>query len=137
MAGLLIMYGTGIAVPSLLLFLAVGPGRHVTVPASAGLAAAVFSIGWGVAATFGQRGRAWPVLILIIASVVLLMHSVSLWFEFFGKDARLQTTALVSVSFLLTFGFLVYLLYAERPPFSWTGRNDPSSGSRSKSNPFR
>jgi hypothetical protein len=137
MAGFLIMYGAGIAVPSLLLLLAEGPGRHVTIPASAGLAAAVFSISWGVAATFGQRGRALPVFILIIASVVLLMHTVSLWFGFFGKDARLQTTALVSESFLLTFGFLVYLLYAERPPFFWTGRNDPSSGSRSQSNPFR
>ena len=85
MAGFLIMYGTGIAVPSLLLLLAVGPGRHVTVPASTGLAAAVFSISWGVAATFGQRGRAWAAFVLIITFVVLLMHSISLWFEFMAR----------------------------------------------------
>jgi hypothetical protein len=136
MAGFFIIYGTGIAVPSLLL-LTLDPGRHVIVPASAGLVAAVFSIAWGVAATFSERSRAWPVFILIIASVVLLMHTVSLWFEFFGNDARLLTVALLSLSLLLTFGFLVYLLYAERPPSFWTGRNDPSSESRSKSNPFR
>ena len=136
MAGFLIMYGTGIAVPSLLLLLAVGPGRHVTVPASTGLAAAVFSISWGVAATFGQRGRAWAAFVLIITFVVLLMHSISLWFEFFGEDARLLTVALVSLTCLLTLSFLVYLLCAERPPPFWAGGNDRSS-QRSQSNPFR
>lgn len=74
--------------------------------------------------------------ILIIASVVLLMHSISLWFEFFGKDARLLTASLVSVSCVLTLGILVYLLYAERSPRFWTGGNDPSS-KPSQSNPFR
>jgi hypothetical protein len=136
MAGFLIMYGTGVAVPSLLLLLAVGPGRHVTVPAFAGLAAAVFSISWGVAATFSQQGRAGPTFVLFIASVVLLMHSISLWFEFFGEDARLLTVALVSLSCLLTLSFLVYLLFAERPPPFSAGGNDRSSR-RSQSNPFR
>ncbi len=137
MAGLLIVYGTGVAVPSLLLLLAVGPGRHVTVTAFAGLAAAVFSIGWGVSATFGQRGRAWPAFVLILTSVVLFIQTVSLWFEFFGKDARLLTVALVSLSLLLTLGFLVYLLCTERSPSASTGGNDHSSNRRSESNPFR
>jgi uncharacterized membrane protein len=104
-------------------------GRNVIVSASTGLSVAVFSLARGVAGTFSPRARGWPVFALVIATAVFLMYTVNLWWEFFEASTRFLPVALVSVSLLPTFGVLAYLLYAERPPGFWTGRDASSTKS--------
>src|SRR5688500_18406857 len=120
-ASILIIYGAAIAALSLLLNLNRGP--HVTVPASAGFEVALFFLAWGGAGSSPPRARCWPVFALFIATAVFLMYSVNLWWEFFEEGPPFLPVGLISLSLLLTFGVLTYLLYAERPPDFWTGRD--------------
>lgn len=129
MAGVLVCYGALLAALSILLKLDKGYPLHLV--AFAGLAAAVLSMGLGIGARTRHHNRTWPVLVLIATAVVFLMQTIHLWWEFFARDVPVFPVLLSSLCLLLTFGVLIYVLYAERPPGYWTGRRESAPGNAS------
>lgn len=104
----------------------------------AGLAGGGLCVLWGLAAVAGVTGRAWAVLSVIAAAVVLLSQAVSAWLTSQSEgDGSLTIRLLVPGMLLMTMGMLLYLLHGERSPeFYQVGpnrRNNPVSDSNEKS----
>jgi lysylphosphatidylglycerol synthetase-like protein (DUF2156 family) len=79
----------------------------------AGLAGGVLCLVWGIRAMMGNRGKALPILTLIVVSFVLLSQAVLGWGS--GSEAvseHRSAAALITLLLLVSVGMLMRIAYA-------------------------
>ena len=77
-----------------------------------GLAGGLLCLLWGVLALRGRRGKALPILTLVVAGYILLGQAIQLWGLNTELSGRRVAGALVTLLFVLTVGMLIRVAYA-------------------------